>query len=55
MKIVGMVLEVTTHRLLLRSNSVHCFLVKGEVISEVSISVPAPPPRKLASSARSTS
>jgi hypothetical protein len=55
MKIVGMVLEVTTHRLLLRSNSVHCFLIKAEVITEVSISVPPPSSRKPVSSARSTS
>lgn len=52
LKIVGMTLEVTTHRLVFRSNSNHCLLIKGENIQEVSITVTKKLCRKVAFSAR---
>jgi hypothetical protein len=39
MKIVGMKLQITTHRLIFSSNTHHSLLVKGENISDVGISV----------------
>ena len=39
MKIIGMKLQITTHRLIFTSNSNNSLLIKGETINDVSISV----------------
>jgi hypothetical protein len=54
MKIVGMQLEITSHRLLFKSNTHHALQIKGETIKDVSISVNIPSYRKKDSSARHT-
>lgn len=55
MKIVGMKLEITSHRLLFKSNTHHALQIKGEIIKDVSITVSIIPSRKRDSSARTTS
>jgi hypothetical protein len=55
MKIVGLTLEVTSHRLVFRSNTAQSLLIKGEAIEDVSITVSLLVARNRGSLARTTS